>query len=124
MKEVKRSVLKEPSTIVHSMMPSSVIAGRMEYLSHNELSKMRREDGDAPFASRKILLATRSKAFESPRAITQVRSSVAGALVDEDELFGGVVFPHREAVLRSFQFVPLLSMFRYLWPHRQSRTNK
>ncbi len=41
MKEVKRSVLKEPSTIVHSMMPSSVMAGRMEYLSPNQISERR-----------------------------------------------------------------------------------
>lgn len=27
------SVLKEPSMIVHSIMPSSVIAGRIEYLT-------------------------------------------------------------------------------------------
>ncbi len=31
---VNSSVLNEPSTIIHSMMPSSVIAGRIEYLLH------------------------------------------------------------------------------------------
>ncbi len=30
---VKSSVLKEPSMIMHSIMPSRVIAGRIEYLA-------------------------------------------------------------------------------------------
>lgn len=33
MNAVKSSVLKDPSIIVHSITPSSVIAGRIEYLT-------------------------------------------------------------------------------------------
>jgi len=117
MNSKKSSPLKEPSTILQSSMPSIEIAGRTEYLV-TRLASSRGCNIILPFSSGEELLSACAKTLKGVRFSPHVSSSIAGALVDANQLVSYVVFTHAKPKTCSIHFVSFSGMFSYL--HRDS----
>lgn len=112
------SELNDPSTIMHSMIPSSVIAGSMEYLAFvvsgyvGEYKMMGYIH--VPLSPLEDLLSTRTKAFECPRPVTQVRPAITGTFINENQMLRLVVPSNCKPELCTNAFVTFESLLCYL----------
>ena len=101
-KVMNKSVLYDPSIIMHSSMPNSEIAGSIEYLKKFEAALSWEEWWqNIPLSSCKILFSASSKAFQSPSSALKVSSSVAGTFIDKHKLLRSIVRTDTKTILRS-----------------------
>ena len=122
MNDMNSFALNDPSMIKHSMMPSIVIAGRIEYLYSSQFFRYRQleESVNTPFSSCEYLLSAGAKAFKRPCPVAKVSPSVACAFVDENQLLWSVVGADVEPVLGPTYIIPLHGVLCYLRRHQVS----
>ena len=111
MKQVKSSVLKDPSAIIQSSIPCKEMAGRMEYLQDmRRTGQQMLWETKTPFSPSKHLLSTRAKSLQRPCSISRACPSIASALVYKNELLRGVICTDTKAVLGAMFLVAFQSL--------------